>query len=102
MGLSGLGDLTLTCSSLQSRNHSLGVALGEGQPLDAYLAERRTVAEGVASAAAAAALARRLGIEMPICEAVDAILHRGAAVDAVIDGLPSRPFKAEAVVPSSF
>jgi glycerol-3-phosphate dehydrogenase (NAD(P)+) len=101
MGLSGLGDLTLTCSSLQSRNHSLGVALGEGQPLDSYLAQRRTVAEGVASAAAAAALARRLGIEMPICAAIEAILHHGAAVDAVIEGLLSRPFKSETVAPPS-
>jgi glycerol-3-phosphate dehydrogenase (NAD(P)+) len=96
MGLSGLGDLTLTCSSLQSRNHSLGVALGEGQPLAQILAARRSVAEGVASAAATAALGARLGVDMPIVAAVDAILHRGAAIDAVIEGLLARPFKSEA------
>ncbi|HXP75294.1 MAG TPA: NAD(P)H-dependent glycerol-3-phosphate dehydrogenase [Stellaceae bacterium] len=95
MGLSGLGDLTLTCTSLQSRNCSLGVALGEGKRLADILAARRSVAEGVTSAAAAAALAQRLGIEMPIVSAVDAILHRGAAIDAAIEALLSRPFRNE-------
>ncbi|HUH83885.1 MAG TPA: NAD(P)H-dependent glycerol-3-phosphate dehydrogenase [Stellaceae bacterium] len=97
MGLSGLGDLVLTCGSLQSRNHSLGVALGEGRALADILAERRSVAEGVTSAAAAAALARHLGIDMPITAAVDAILHKGAAIDEAIAGLLARPFKVEAV-----
>jgi glycerol-3-phosphate dehydrogenase (NAD(P)+) len=96
MGLSGLGDLVLTCSSTQSRNHSLGVALGEGASLAQYLAGRRTVAEGVASAAATAALARRLGVDMPIVQAIDGVLHRGASVDDVIEGLLSRSFKHEA------
>ena len=96
MGLSGLGDLTLTCSSTQSRNHSLGLALGRGEGLATYQASRRSVAEGVSSAAAAAALARKLGIEMPIVAAVDAILHQGAAIDKVIEALLTRPFKAEA------
>jgi glycerol-3-phosphate dehydrogenase (NAD(P)+) len=95
MGLSGLGDLTLTCTSLQSRNHSLGVALGEGRRLADILAARRSVAEGVTSAAAAAGLAQRLGIEMPIVAAVDAILHRGAAIDEAIEALLSRPFRSE-------
>ena len=96
MGLSGLGDLTLTCTSLQSRNCSLGVALGEGRRLSDILASRRSVAEGVTSAAAAAELAQRFGIDMPIVAAVDAILHRGAAIDAAIEGLLSRPFRHEA------
>ena len=95
MGLSGLGDLTLTCTSVQSRNCSLGVALGEGKRLADILAERRSVAEGVTSAAAAAELAQRLGVDMPIVAAVDAILHRGAAIDAAIEGLLSRPFRSE-------
>jgi glycerol-3-phosphate dehydrogenase (NAD(P)+) len=95
MGLSGLGDLVLTCTSLQSRNHSLGVALGEGRALADILAERRSVAEGVSSAAAAAALAQRLGVEMPIVAAVDAILHHGAAVDHAIEALLARPFTSE-------
>jgi glycerol-3-phosphate dehydrogenase (NAD(P)+) len=96
MGLSGLGDLALTCTSLQSRNCSLGVALGEGKRLEDILAARRSVAEGVSSASAAAALAQRLGIDMPIVAAVDAILHRGGAIDGAIEALLSRPFRGEA------
>ncbi len=95
MGLSGLGDLTLTCCSTQSRNHALGMALGQGEDLAQFLAARRSVAEGVSSAAATATLARRMKIEMPIVFAVDAILHRGAEIDRVIDELLARPFKAE-------
>jgi glycerol-3-phosphate dehydrogenase (NAD(P)+) len=95
MGLSGLGDLVLTCTALQSRNCSLGAALGAGRSLADVLGERRSVAEGVASAAAVAALAARLGLDMPIVAAVDAILHRGAAIDAAISGLLARPFKPE-------
>jgi glycerol-3-phosphate dehydrogenase (NAD(P)+) len=86
----------LTCTGLQSRNQSLGVALGEGRALNDILAERRSVAEGVTSAAAAAALARRLGVDMPITAAVDAILHRGAVVDQAIAALLARPFRSEA------
>jgi glycerol-3-phosphate dehydrogenase (NAD(P)+) len=95
MGLSGLGDLVLTCTAAQSRNYSLGVALGEGQSLRDILAARRSIAEGVDSAAAAAMLARRLGVEMPIVAAVDSILHRGAPIDDAIAALLARPFKSE-------
>jgi glycerol-3-phosphate dehydrogenase (NAD(P)+) len=80
---------------MQSRNCSLGVALGQGRSLGDVLGERRSVAEGVASAAAVAELAVRLGLDMPIVSAVDAILHRGAAIDAAVSGLLARPFKAE-------
>jgi glycerol-3-phosphate dehydrogenase (NAD(P)+) len=96
MGLSGLGDLTLTCCSTQSRNHSLGIALGKGEKLESYIAGRRSVAEGVSSSAAAAALAKKLQIDMPIVAAVDGILHHGAAINEVIEALLTRPFKAEA------
>ncbi len=95
MGLSGLGDLTLTCSALQSRNYSLGFALGEGQRLGDVMAGRRTVAEGVFSAAAITALAGRLEVDMPIVAAVDAVLNQGAEIDATIQGLLARPFRAE-------
>lgn len=95
MGLSGLGDLSLTCNGLQSRNMSLGIALGEGQTLAGALAGKRSIAEGVESAAAIAELAARHGVDMPIVAAVDAILHRGAAIDDTIAGLLARPFKAE-------
>jgi glycerol-3-phosphate dehydrogenase (NAD(P)+) len=91
-GLSGLGDLVLT----GTRNHALGVALGRGESLDDALAARqRSVMEGVATAAAVARLATRLGIEMPITAAVDAVLHRGLGIDAMIDSLLSRPWRSE-------
>lgn len=95
MGLSGLGDLSLTCNGLQSRNMSVGIALGQGQTLEKALAGKRSIAEGVESAAAIADLASRHGVEMPIVAAVEAILHRGAAIDDTIAGLLARPFKAE-------
>lgn len=95
-GLSGLGDLVLTCTSEQSRNTSLGVALGQGLPLESILARRPSVAEGVATAPALCARARKAGVEMPIAEAVDGILHRGADIDATIGALLARPFKSEA------
>ena len=94
-GLCGLGDLVLTCSSPQSRNNSVGLALGRGQTLDEALAGKVSVAEGVASAPAVQALARRLGVEMPICTAVAAILAGRIEVDAAIEGLLARPLKME-------
>ncbi|HUK61107.1 MAG TPA: NAD(P)H-dependent glycerol-3-phosphate dehydrogenase [Stellaceae bacterium] len=94
-GLSGLGDLTLTCTSLQSRNYSLGVALGEGRTLAEIQGARRSVAEGVSTAPAAVALATRVGVEMPIAAGIDAILHRGAAIDEVVATLLARPFRSE-------
>jgi glycerol-3-phosphate dehydrogenase (NAD(P)+) len=95
MVLSGLGDLVLTCNAPTSRNMSLGMALGAGRPLADILAERRAVTEGVTSAAAIAALAARLGIDMPIVAAVDRLLHHDADIDGEIAGLLARPFKAE-------
>ena len=95
MGLCGLGDLILTCSSEQSRNMSLGAALGRGERLTDILAARHTVAEGVATAQAVSALAGALAIEMPICDAVNRILHHGSDVDAVIHELTTRPFRVE-------
>jgi len=95
MGLSGLGDLLLTATSLQSRNYSLGVALGEGKTLDHVLGERRSVAEGVHTAAAVVALGARLGVDLPIAGAVDAVLSGRADLDQAISGLLSRPFRSE-------
>jgi glycerol-3-phosphate dehydrogenase (NAD(P)+) len=95
MGLSGLGDLILTCGSPQSRNMSLGRALGEGRTLDEILGTRRAVTEGVWTAAAVVKLARAKGVEMPIAEAVHAIVEGNAEVDDAIAALLSRPFKAE-------
>ena len=95
MGLAGIGDLTLTCNALQSRNFSLGVALGEGRPLNEILGERISVAEGVHSAAAVVELAARLGVEVPICRAVDKILNASADIDATIAELLARPVGTE-------
>ena len=95
MGLSGLGDLILTCGSPQSRNMSLGRELGEGRTLDDILGRRRAVTEGVWTAAAVTKLARAKGVEMPIAEAVHGIVEGHAAVDDAIAALLSRPFKAE-------
>ena len=95
MGLSGLGDLLLTCGSPQSRNMSLGRALGQGQTLASVLGARRSVAEGVYTAAAVVKVAREKRVEMPISEAVQAIVEGKLSVDAAIEALLSRPFKAE-------
>jgi glycerol-3-phosphate dehydrogenase (NAD(P)+) len=95
MGLSGLGDVVLTCSSLQSRNMSLGFALGQGRELNSILAERHSVAEGISTAAATLGLARRHGVEMPVVSVVDMILRDKATIDDCISGLLSRPLKNE-------
>ncbi|SDM39758.1 NAD(P)H-dependent glycerol-3-phosphate dehydrogenase [Maricaulis salignorans] len=94
-GLCGLGDLVLTCSSPQSRNMSCGLALGRGVHLDDILGSRRSVTEGVASAPAVVALAKRHGVEMPICEAVDDILAGRTSVEDAIEALLARPFTLE-------
>lgn len=94
-GLCGLGDLVLTCSSPQSRNMSCGLALGQGQSLDDIMAGRNAVTEGVATAPALVELAQRHDVEMPICEAVNAIVSDGADVDGVIQALMTRPFRSE-------
>ena len=96
-GLCGLGDLVLTCSSPQSRNMSLGLALGQGQTVEQALAGKRSVAEGYESAPAVRELAARLGVEVPISEGVAALLAGEIDVDGLIDGLLSRPLKAERV-----
>ncbi|WP_091735260.1 NAD(P)H-dependent glycerol-3-phosphate dehydrogenase [Phenylobacterium immobile] len=94
-GLCGLGDLVLTCSSPQSRNMSVGLALGSGQTLQAALTGKRTVAEGVTSAPAVVALARKLDVEAPICEAVAKILAGEVEVNAAIQALLARPLREE-------
>ncbi|MBX3445490.1 MAG: NAD(P)-dependent glycerol-3-phosphate dehydrogenase [Parvibaculaceae bacterium] len=94
-GLSGLGDLILTCNSPKSRNMSLGLALGEGKTLEEIMGARNSVSEGVHSATAVVALARRYGIEMPIAEAVANIVTGRAGVDETIAALLARPFRSE-------
>ena len=94
-GLCGLGDLVLTCSSPQSRNMSVGLALGRGETLEQALSGKLSVAEGVASAPAVRDLARKLGVETPICAAVAAILDGQVGVDDAIRGLLARPLREE-------
>ena len=96
MGLSGIGDLTLTCSAMQSRNFSLGFALGQGQSLEDILGGRKAVTEGVHTAASVLDLGRSLKVDLPICTAIDAILNRGADIDKTITGLLDRPPRDEA------
>jgi glycerol-3-phosphate dehydrogenase (NAD(P)+) len=96
-GLSGLGDLVLTCSSTSSRNYSLGVGIGEGRSAAELLADRKTVAEGAFTAPVLSQLARDKGIDMPIVDAVDALVAGRANVDEVLGALLTRPPRAEGV-----
>ncbi|WP_375392193.1 NAD(P)H-dependent glycerol-3-phosphate dehydrogenase [uncultured Sphingomonas sp.] len=93
-GLSGLGDLVLTCSSTASRNFSLGVGLGQGGSARALLSDRRTVAEGAFTAPVLAEAARAAAVDMPVTEAVCRLLD-GAAAGEVIETLLARPLRAE-------
>ena len=93
MGLSGLGDLALTCSSPQSRNYSLGFALGRGEKPQS--AAHGKLTEGALTARILTQKARKLGVEMPIAEAVTAILEDRIDVASAIEALMTRPFKAE-------
>ena len=95
MGLAGLGDLVLTCTGDLSRNRRVGLALARGQSLAAILAELGHVAEGVASAAAVLALSRYHGVEMPICEAVHAVLYSGLAPRRAVELLLQREPRTE-------
>ncbi|HEX8624141.1 MAG TPA: NAD(P)H-dependent glycerol-3-phosphate dehydrogenase [Allosphingosinicella sp.] len=96
-GLSGLGDLVLTCSSVSSRNFSLGKGLGEGRRAAELLADRRTVAEGAHTAPVLARAAREAGVDMPIVSAVCALLAGEASVDEVVERLLSRPLRPEGI-----
>jgi glycerol-3-phosphate dehydrogenase (NAD(P)+) len=97
MGLSGLGDLLLTCTGPSSRNFSLGLALGRGETLAAILAARRAVTEGVATAPALLARAQEVAqaVDMPICEAVAALLAGRTTLREAISTLLARPRRDE-------
>lgn len=94
-GLSGMGDLVLTAGSLQSRNMSLGFALGQGKSLDEILGARRAVTEGVWTASAITDMAAQKGVDMPICAAVNDIVTHGKDIDHVIGDLLARPLTEE-------
>jgi glycerol-3-phosphate dehydrogenase (NAD(P)+) len=93
MGMCGVGDLILTASSMQSRNYSLGFQLGEGRTLEQVLGERRSVTEGVYTAAALKTMAQKHAVDMPICEAVNQYLNEGIPIDSVISSMLDRPLK---------
>lgn len=94
-GLSGLGDLVLTCGSTQSRNMRLGMALGEGQTAEQALAGKLSVAEGAATAPVLVEAAAAAGVDMPISAAVADLLAGRATVPEVVRRLLSRPLKSE-------
>jgi len=95
MGLCGLGDLILTCSSPQSRNMSLGMALGQGQSIKDIMDGRKTVAEGYHTASILAKIADENNIDMPIAKGVNDILHGGKDVEMVITDILNRPLTTE-------
>lgn len=94
-GLAGMGDLMATCASPLSRNHTLGKHIGQGLTLEQAIATTGGTAEGVKSCASVAQLAQRVGVEMPITNAVVAVLHQGLPVDDMTAMLLARPKKAE-------
>jgi glycerol-3-phosphate dehydrogenase (NAD(P)+) len=94
-GLSGLGDLVLTCSGDLSRNRRVGLALGQGKKLDEIISEMHMVAEGVKTTKVACALARELGVEAPIAEFMHGVLYEDVPARAAIAQLMTRPLKAE-------
>lgn len=96
LGLCGMGDLSLTCNSLQSRNMSFGFALGQGISKEDYFKKHATTVEGAATAATIHAIAQKYQIEMPICEAVYKVLYENVSVDQAIRNLLQLPLSIEA------
>jgi len=94
-GLAGMGDLIATCSSSRSRNNSVGLELGRGRPIDDILADMHMVAEGVKSSPSVVELARRHGVEMPICHEVMAVCHGGKTAAEALRSLMGRERKSE-------
>jgi glycerol-3-phosphate dehydrogenase (NAD(P)+) len=95
-GLCGMGDVMLTCSSPQSRNMSLGIALGQGETLEDVLGSRKSVSEGVFTASAVIEMAKERKLDLPICAAVESVVSGAATVDQAIEELLARPLRAEA------
>ena len=94
-GIAGVGDLILTCTGDLSRNHTVGKKIGEGLRLDEILAEMRMVAEGVKTAKSVYNLSRKLGVEMPICQEMYAILYEGSSPEEAVYRLMTRDLKQE-------
>ncbi|MBP9691847.1 MAG: NAD(P)-dependent glycerol-3-phosphate dehydrogenase [Alphaproteobacteria bacterium] len=96
LGLSGVGDITLTSLSSQSRNQSFGYALGRGTPLDELLANKKTLTEGLYTIPGAAKLAEKHHVDMPITFAMNNLLHRNGTLETLIEHLLNRPLKKDA------
>ncbi len=94
-GLSGLGDLVLTCSSTSSRNFSLGKGLGEGKSAKELISASHAVAEGAYTAPVLREAAAKVGVEMPVTEAVCALLSGDADIDGIVRNLLTRPLRTE-------
>lgn len=94
-GLSGVGDLVLTCTGDLSRNRSVGLRLGRGESLESILADMKMVAEGVKNSSTICALARKAGVEMPITEQIRLLLHEGKPARQVVGDLLARQMKPE-------
>jgi glycerol-3-phosphate dehydrogenase (NAD(P)+) len=97
MGMCGVGDLMLTASSMQSRNFSLGHALGEGKTLEEILGERIAVTEGVHTAKALQVMASNNAVDMPISKAVNEFLNEGAKIEDIIERVLDRPLRKESI-----
>ena len=97
MGMCGVGDMMLTASSMQSRNFSLGVALGEGSTLEEILGERIAVTEGVHTARALQVMSKNNAVDMPISNAVNELLNEGSQIESIIEKLLNRPLRKESI-----
>lgn len=94
-GLAGVGDLLLTCTGDLSRNYTVGKQIGEGKKLDLIISEMRTVAEGVKTTRSVYNLSRKLGVDLPICNEVYAVLFEGLSVEETVEHLMNRSLKHE-------
>ena len=94
-GLSGIGDLIVTCASMHSRNRRAGILIGQGKTMEEAVAEVNMVVEGIVSAKAAKDLAEKYDVEMPIVEGVNSVLFDGMKVKDAVNGLMSRDFREE-------
>jgi len=99
LGMCGIGDMMLTCSSETSRNFSLGVALGHGNTLQDILKSRKTVTEGVHTAQSAMLLSERYNVDMPICDSINQCLNHDMPLKDVLENMLNRPLKPEYEAP---
>eukprot|EP01064_Diplonema_japonicum_P036391 TRINITY_DN8154_c0_g1_i1.p1 TRINITY_DN8154_c0_g1~~TRINITY_DN8154_c0_g1_i1.p1 ORF type:complete len:363 (+),score=81.82 TRINITY_DN8154_c0_g1_i1:23-1090(+) len=95
MGLAGVGDLVLTCSSTMSRNYTVGYRLAKGETIQQVLSGNKSVAEGINTSASVFKLAEKLDVDMPICREVYKVIHKGKPVVEALATLQARPLRSE-------